>query len=638
MSTIKTKTKKINKYGNIEWVTESQYDHTSRSISFNWNCDNNKIIYGQMLFVNSKCSGGFVDSSNRIMVTRHNTAKEELNTIKLLCEHWAQIHSNKPLWNWSRGDLSEFIRSGMVSPSDRKKLYSRKRLTQICKILSMTRSGYTQGYLPDGIQFSITDSFRRAIMDPLLEERGLSYEEWSKDGSYGSVPLTIASLLIADAITLIESEEAKAAAIFFSVWRRSNVHPSNCFWKQSGSKLDRLERYFKYVGTNKLTDVDSDFGESFLKNGLGHLQKLPWKSVGQLSLFCKDLMQACLTILLLLSGFRISEIISLRFSDYYKFNDEWYFVSSVPKTHEGMRVPRVLHDLTAKAAQCLEDISYIDPRKYSIGFFHRGFMEGAANAALNGKFASEEWARNIKGFSIKTVYPWFNLFYKKYILKKHPDCQAVCKKVSPHQCRHTWAEFSLRRIDGNVEERIREHFLHSKHSRMTRKYTQHKLKESVQYFLENEYLYEVVKRISCQKIDDRFVGPAARRILKLVGDVKTLTPDEFNSEIESCAAQIGRFAAFEWGFCAFFHGSEGSAQCLDPVTFLPNIDGCSGPNICIKCPNGLNNDIQAKHLVRTGIQHHYIATHHPIKAIGKLSADIMEAIVKRLEDDTWISQ
>ncbi|KWU48290.1 tyrosine-type recombinase/integrase [Pseudomonas palleroniana] len=628
------KLNKINNYGDPIFHIHNHFDDQSAAFPFEWNCSRKIIKYGQMLFVNSTYVNNFADDENRIVVSRFTTAKNGKDYIQKICEYWHSIHPDIALWDWSRQDIIEFVRMQMVkkaTTSPIAPLYASHALKNYCMFINQSRNQHTQGTLPDGFQFNINDQARRDIMEPLLLERGLTYEEWQDGDSYGMIPLPIASVLLANAIELLESKESVAAYSFFSVWRRHTVHPSNCFWKKSGSKLDRLQRYFRDRHSENLLPIDKDFGETFQEAGLGDLTKLPWKSVGGLSDFCKNLMKASLTILLLLSGFRISEIMSLRFCDYEKNHGEWVYKSSIFKTHEGLRVPRVLHDLTALAAKCLQDISYLDPEKYSLNFFHRGFMEGAATAALQPEKNMQQWALGTSSFNLKTVSRWLNDFYQNFTLNDFPILKKECERISPHQCRHTWAAFALRRMDGNVEERIREHFLHSSGSSMTKAYTKLKLNEAIKNSLEEDYSQEVVMRIAKTVLGDRFTGPAARRIIKAVGNISTITSEELDKKIQDVSSEIERFSATEWGFCVFFKGSEKTAKCYDPVSRLPDIDGGSGPTICPTCPNGMHNPLQEKNLIRVGIQHQHISNTHPIKAIGKLSADIVQNIKKRLE-------
>ncbi|MBD8682395.1 site-specific integrase [Pseudomonas sp. CFBP 13719] len=624
-----------NQYGSTCFYVSSHSANITTPFSFDWECSPQKIAYGQMLFVNSKYVNGFADNKNRIVVSRITNAQNNKDYIQSICEYWQRYHPEIALWDWSRKQITEFVRAQMTKPVSSVEvapLYASHKLKTLSMFINQSRNQHTEGTLPDGFQYSLNNSFKRSIMEPLLNERGMTYEEWEEGDSYGMIPLPIASIMLSDAIRLIESEDAKAAKVFFSVWRRHKPHPSNCFKKQSGSKLDRLQRYFRDKDTDKLSAVDKDMGESFSEAGLAHLNKLPWSSVGELSEWCKDLMKASLTILLIISGFRISEVASLRFCDYEKISGEWVFKSSVFKTHEGFRVPRVLHDLTALAAHCLEGISYIDTTKFEMSFFHRGFMEGAASSALNKVSDIRDWVTNHSRIALKTMAPWINDFYHKFTLKRYPELENECATLSAHQCRHTWAAFALRRMDGNVEERIREHFLHSRGSSMTKAYTKLKLNEAVRNSQEDDYLKEIIKRISKKDIEDQFIGPAARRILKSIGEIETLTIEELNEKIESFAASIGRLSATEWGFCVFFYGSEQSAKCYDPVSRLPDIDGGSGPTICCGCPNGMHNKLHAENLTRIGIQHQYISDTHPIRAIGKLSSDIVKSITKRLEE------
>src|SRR5690606_32054727 len=126
-------------------------------------------------------------------------------------------------------------------------------------------------------------------------------------------------------------DEAKIAVIFFAEWRTLKTNHSMWF----GEK-DRLALYRRMQSPGyRLSRFERDWASSAEKFGSAidetttkHHEALPWETIGGLTNFCSELTKAALTVITLLSGFRIAEINGMKISDYAQEPDgSWWFSS-----------------------------------------------------------------------------------------------------------------------------------------------------------------------------------------------------------------------------------------------------------------------------------------------------------------------
>ena len=361
-------------------------------------------------------------------------------------------------------------------------------------------------------------------------------------------------------------------------------------------------------------------------------EELPWANQTELGCFCELVMKAGLAIILLLSAFRINEVQKLNINDFYQDNDgSWWFRTVNTKTEKGVMFPRSLHGMAAQAATVMKGLCALDIKKYNVPLFHCGFRGNAFNATLNwGGWTPEKWLIDSRYAKVTLSY-WFSNFYLTRVVPKYPDIVLHHRSVCPHQARHTFAEFALRRFDGNITPKIREHYRHVKGSYQMRRYTRKKLNESVKMSRERDYLKEIISGVAQRGLEYKFYGPAAKRLEKELKNVSVLTHGELEIFIEKHADLFVRFTAFEWGYCALRKGEEYKAKCIDTATGLPQVDINSCPELCCGCVHNMSNELQCASLIRTGIAHQHIADTHPLKTIGDMSADVVKLIKRRLE-------
>ncbi|WP_426215185.1 hypothetical protein [Pseudomonas sp. DWRC2-2] len=630
---------KLNKYGDEIFQIQDPLTGSFFDVSFAWKCSMMKRLYAQMYFMAGDISRGYADDKGRIVVSSLSSARQEIAYLREVCEYWEAKFPDRTLQSLSRLEIQLMIRALMVRKENNEDgglILGVSTMTMLCKILERTYTMLHSGKLVDGVVYRMTGPFKKSTMEPLLHELEVDYATWIKGGSYGSIPMTCASLMLAEAISQIESDEAKMAAIFFTQWREQKTKVTSWFGEKDRLALYRRMQSPDYV----LSRFERGWAPSAVEFGTAidaatktHHATLPWKTQGELSDFCAELTKAALVVITLLSGFRIIEINGMRLKDYEQEPDgSWWFTSENPKTESGFPHPRSLHGIAADAATLMKTLSAVDTDDFNLPLLHRAYRSEAFFVARGiGKFSDEHWLADA-GYTTNALRIWFKAFYKTYVVEKYPEAGQIHDEVSPHQARHTFAEFALRRFDGNVMEKIREHFRHSYGSFHTRRYTREKLSESVRISMERDYAKEVMGRITHGKLDDRFYGPAAKRIDIEMAEISVLTGAEFDDRLSALANEFERFTAFEWGYCALRANEQHIAKCHDPKTGTPNVDQRSAPEVCAGCPHSMNNNLQKLELERTAISHQFIAENHPLKALGNMSGEVVRKIERRLEE------
>lgn len=614
-----------------------EHPHTGliHEINFSWNCSKELLAFGQLLLLNSKSFRGYADTQNRIVPSSLSAARSDTVSVRYLCEKLEKDYPGRKLNSLTLEEIQTLIREYMTYGST--EVLGRSSLNGFCATLNTSYNCFKSGKLPDGMIFYIDKKLRRKCMEPILNLFGLEYAEWYEGGSYGSIPMVCCSVMLNEAIKILESDDTKIAQAFFKAFRKYPRCPTKWFEKGSNS-YDMLAMYHQSLANGPPEAYKQTTIERYIylaleirRTGVEIPKKLPWDTLTDFGNYCELVMKAGLTVFLILSGFRIGELEPINVNDYYKKPDgSWWFDTENPKTESGAVIGRPLHGLVAKAADIMVSLSAVEPEEFNIPLFHSGFRGHAYQAVLGwGGWTIKKWISEARYSKVTLAY-WFKKFYESYVLPRNPDLFEIVETVHPHQARHSFAEFSLRRFDHNVSFKIREHFRHSPKNQSFRRYTNNKIHERVHQSMEKDHLREVINRIATNHIDDRFFGPAAERIKRDLDKVSTLTPEELDNFIRDYSNLYQRFTAYEWGYCALPVKSKG-AKCIDSKTGLAQIDVNSAPEVCSACPHNMSNHEQNLYLERIAIAHQDIANRHALRFVANMSNEVVRIITRRLE-------
>ncbi|MNJ22686.1 hypothetical protein D3C77_170600 [compost metagenome] len=612
------------------------------SLNFDWTYPFEVRVYAQRLFLSCTSIGGYADKHQRITPSSISQARLKYIAIHEICATLAELFPGQRLYSLDKNDLRALVRHIIKEKMAKNGPYSRSKLMNICHTLNESHDNYATGKIDDGAKFLLTRKDYRAIAEPLLNPLNITFETWYMGDKEATLPLTCASAMLAEALTLLESDEAKIARCLFNAWRKVGKATLKC-WFDSNVGLDRL-RILRELEGGRIPEknyVDTSalaLGTELSKIDLDYFHPhLPWRSPGKLADFCMQLMQAGLVVIALLSAFRVHELTAANINDFTPDVDgTWWLSTPNDKTDQGMIAPRPLCGLAAEIAELLSDLTPYDTKLYPSPLFHRAYTSKHCSLAYQNNpdeiKAALEFGRHEKN----TLMCWFREFYKTKVLAKYPDAFEIHPRTTIHKSRHVFAEFSLRRFDGNVAKKVREHYRHPANSRAYFNYAYGKLTEDAQHGMEREYLKEVLFRIAKGRVDDRFLGPAAKRVRHELENILVVTPDEFDERLAALESQFLRFIGFEWGFCMIRVGEEHLANCCDRDTSLPKTDALASPRLCSGCVHSMHNSLQRDYLSRIAIAHQKNAIDHPLKVIGKMSAEVVRIIERRLETDDEI--
>ncbi|WP_413284044.1 hypothetical protein [Vibrio sp. MA40-2] len=381
-------------------------------------------------------------------------------------------------------------------------------------------------------------------------------------------------------------------------------------------------------------------------NSLFPESQLPFDNMNDVEKYLtRDVRCAVLVIMLCLSGARSwSEIGLLTFNDVAEETEGiTRYSTPISKTDHGKKTPRYSTNLISRAASILEscmvgpDFGPVskDAAVFSrrLGNFHpgRGDYKPMAGRAL---------ARVLE------------LGYEEFVVK-YPELTEDYQVVSAHQFRHAWAEFLIRRFDGNVQEVIRRQFLHSLGSFMTSRYTFAKLEPEVRDKLVSNYLKEVLYDIAHEymsnkdrkDIENEFQGKAIRLFQKTL-KTQVFSIEDIESWVEREAKQIVQIQGMEYGWCILKASTAEHAQCYDEVSNVAIIgsakfDDCSG---CVHSAVKKSNHLAG--IKRQAISHQstikrfkerfpHITDNHPLIRESQRVIDNAISIIKRWESEEF---
>lgn len=579
--------------------------------------------------------GGYNDSFQQLC-GRKKTITGWNNAIKRLI-NWATTYvPDKPLSQWSFGESSSLLLAALnkkdmqLDEPDSVGIHGRGVVEPLFLLLIKSGKLFYQGKVNDGISIKFPKRYLQKCLDDTLESHGVTYDEWLKGDGWQPVPYTIAMMFLSYSIDILRSEKTKFIMAYFEHQRSSNkIHVNSIFDNKT---------FNKYCEIGKLRKKkDSEHYEVFkqhLEKVTGKkLTKFPFDKYSELSDYCSEIYDACLVVFLTLTGIRISEISSIKASDYKKETDgTWVFISDLVKTNFGLSEIRTMSGLVAEAADILSGVSYIDKKSVNateeISLFSRYFSQGDYNSSNNlkkvGLSKSAESLRN----RLKVIYVNFCSDQSNEVLLLQPD-------VHPHQFRHTWVEFAIRKFDGNVLEAIRQHFRHRAGSYHTRRYTDNKLNDEVKEDLERSYIKELIERMALSESGD-FAGPVAMYVKRQVRNSSIIEPIELEEFIDDISEEYESVIGHEYGICLVRKSSRHLAKCLDKKTGLPILkNGCF--KLCSGCINfACSSKSHKENIERIAISHSNMIENYPLKATKshKISEQILinaEQLIKVME-------
>ncbi|KPV99026.1 hypothetical protein [Pseudoalteromonas sp. P1-8] len=591
-------------------------------------------------------------------VTREITGK--LNTIRAYASNlmrlfvWKESHyPDTPLRQWTESHCREFIIDVLFNRIDfytegsnaernntTKGMLGRGPIISACDMLRKSQRLYALGLVHDGLQTSLPASFIQDSVEEHLEDNGISYAKWIDGDGWKSIPFAANMFNLAHAINVIESKECRILRAFFK-HQQSELCVSHNTLFFSG-RYDKPSSYddfcaSKYISPSptgkrkRKRKKDFILRYSTLKRSL---EKASGKVVNtfpftweEITKIYRKVFNACLTIVLSLTGARLSEIRNFFADDYQENNDGvWTFKSDIVKTNHGVPALRSMGGLVAKAANVMCDMSYTPKRNRLDGKRMPIF-----SMTHQPRFSKDA---EVKAASNNSLRASLQANFSDAIDEFGEELTTLCEKVHPHMFRHSFAEFAIRRFDGRVFEAIRQHFKHSYQSKFTKEYVGGKDRESIKNGAERRYIRELIERMALDT-DDIFSGSLALAIQRKVKESMVIEPSELETVLAEFEEKIKSIAVHEYGICMVLAETQSLSKCLDKKTGLVNIEnGCF--DLCSGCVHSISSAISHKEeIIRIVLAHKDFLNNFPFKtAAHKVSETTVrngEKILRQLD-------
>lgn len=484
--------------------------------------------------------------------------------------------------------------------------------------LSKFKEGFLNRAIEDGPIAMPSPSHCYSLAREALENSGRDYAEWVSGSKLDGLPMSLLMVLLSEAISIIHSDLTKYLLAFFQYQKDiisqgfplTNGCRSNRGVYFTPQKVNRIYKLFLSERTaNYPKTVDHMYvalpeycARECQVESVSELpfKKWPFQTVRDISRHLQRVYAAGFIIISCVTGARRNELETLRVSDLLREKDGSYsFRSDINKTNHGIPTIRSITGLAADVVGVLERLSLEDKTTNDLPLFWapQGMSLQTSGQpfqfACSTNLAAEQNARHI-----------LRRYINKDFLSEFPGLSSELEfiKVTPHRFRHAFAEFALRRFDGNVPDLIRRHFRHNYSSFMTTTYTSDKLYVSETYSPEKMAL-NYLSELGLNWLDNKeqLYGPVGMLIKQKLKTLNFLAPDELEKELAAwCEEEFtGELKSMEYGFCVFRRKTGKQANCRDVITGVPVFEN-SSVCTCTGCVHSLSIGSQREDIIRIG--------------------------------------
>jgi integrase len=427
-----------------------------------------------------------------------------------------------------------------------------------------------------------------------VRDAGESYADWRAGGSFSIVPFEIALAVLGYCFQLIKSDETKYVLAWFQTERRLREEGRLPSWKTAGQFFSNFgERSTCYGSRLKAWSVDQVFFEELCKcyPNVKSRDQLPLPSIpfaigthsikSSITRKGDHLLTACYLAILILTGIRHSEASGMARDAFEKKGADYIFASNIEKTNHGVVTDRHVSAAVADFIDVLDGLGGVgltcERRKELFSYFRYSF-----NSQNQPVYSMNKNAIN--------VTMQVNSFYEIFLEGQGDDVRNYCPHVTAHGFRHAWAEFAMRRFDGNIMPLIRDHYRHHFGSKMTGVYTHNKVELSEYQHLGRRQIFELVSRyVDGAATLHGQLGEFLTRQADNIGLVEMHDKSARDATIRQIIEEhVGEpiVTPHEYGLCVLTENTKQLANCRDeagiPRTQTADVDSCVGcVNSCI---------------------------------------------------------
>lgn len=566
------------------------------------------------------------------------------------CQWGSKNYPNVEVKNFTSLQVNEFFSEIFHNPIGKTKIgvMALKSLTAYAASLNKLSVSFSLGKISDGISDrSIVPNGKRHIppfFQQLVKSANIDEHDWVEGSTFGSIPIYIAMAFLGHSIEVIQSSDAKLVtqmfrwAIQFNSLTNGGEISQSCRVRKLFSFIqaynelkltgmlslpilqklsltplqlkEQLVRKNKYIQARYHKEASHEDALKVLEHKTGHRSNATkvWQydydvfllvektlrelypngnikiqnSIELKQFVSKTLRPAVLTILLCLTGARSwSEIAKMTFGDVeYEFGKAKY-TTPITKTNHGIPATRFTTNLAYDAIEILRGC-ILEENGEPVKSYRSVFTGRAGRFSLH--------TDNYYCLATRPLMQSLSDYYVKFA-EKHPQFYAQHHSLSAHQFRHTWAEFTLRRFEGDVQEVIRIQFMHSMGSEMANRYSLSKLEPETRDSLVRQYLKEVLFNIGMDYVNNEshedlvreFQGKAIQ-VMNQSLKSQVIVVEDIPKWVESQSHDYIQIQAHEYGYCLLHVDYIEHAKCYDDTTSLAMV-GAASFSDCSGCVN-----------------------------------------------------
>ncbi|MGK7661290.1 MULTISPECIES: hypothetical protein [unclassified Marinovum] len=430
-----------------------------------------------------------------------------------------------------------------------------------------------------------------------VREAGENYADWLGGGSYDIVPFEISLAVLAYCLQLSKSDETNYALAWFQTERRlreegrlPNFSSAVKLFSEFGQPRRKYGRPPTYADQVFFEELRRFYPDVVSRDQLP-LPSVPFgKGKRSIKQTANHLLAACFLAIIILTGIRQSEASGMARDAFEKDGSDYLFASNIYKTNHGIVTDRHVSDAVANFIDVLDGLGGVgladDRRKHLFSYFR-----------YNPKTAFQ--SEYSLGKNRINVLNQVNSFYQIFLDEQCEDFRGYCPHVTAHGFRHAWAEFAMRRFDGNIMPLIRDHYRHHFGSKMTGAYTHNKIELSEYQHLGRRQIFELVKRyVDGAATLHGHLGEFLTRQADNIGLIEMHDKSARDAAIKQMIEEhVGDpiITPHEYGLCVLTEDTKQLANCRDeagiPKTQTADIDSCIGcVNSCMVKQTEGNDD------------------------------------------------
>lgn len=403
---------------------------------------------------------------------------------------------------------------------------------------------YSKGLVSDGISCQLPNSqMIKMLLKEHVESTGINYYDWERRGSWHNLSIDSALLMLDYHISVVESNEALFLSKFYTFQRSKyrvnpkEIHGAGRFSSAFENACLKMNR--KSTIKTKITNLER-LAKLFIEHGM-FCKNNKFKANFKPSFFVRTtsfIKQSAMFVFVALSGIRMSELASVRYKNFFRKNNIYYFDSAIKKTNKGIKRTRPISEHGYNAMKIAASMSYLPMEDDVSPFASRThFPVNFHDLTLKPYYtpSAESQGKNISNAYVKAVKDNPKLF------------KGAPSTTSAHALRHIFAAIALRAFTGNIRDHVRRYYCHTSHSKFTRAYVEGKLDDALLSATQTDFFKQFVESVG--GTDPDFFAAIAKRIRERVQDEHVFaTPDEMSEFFAKEAVKTCELVGHEFGY------------------------------------------------------------------------------------------